>query len=114
MLTFACKKIRHEELVRCSFNINKTEYNVLMFLLKNRGFHSVREIAKKMGFERTTVQKAIKKLSERGLARRVQNNLPKGGYSFLYQANKKDEIKKEMKEIVQRWVKIVEREIERI
>lgn len=33
MVTFACKRIRKEELIKCSFDLNKTEYNVLMFLL---------------------------------------------------------------------------------
>ncbi len=114
MFTFACKKIKHEELLRCSFELNKTEFNVLMFLLKNDGFYSAREIAKKMGLERTTVQKAIKKLLERELIRRIQKNLPKGGYSFLYKANGKEEIKHKIKRIVQQWTQMVEKEIERI
>ena len=36
MISFACKDIDKEELIRCSFELNKTEYKLLMFLmLKN-------------------------------------------------------------------------------
>ena len=114
MITFACKKIEKEELIRCSFDLNKTEYNVLMFMLKRKNMHTVSQIAESMGLERTTVQKAVKTLLSRNLIKRTQKNLPRGGYTFLYRINNKDEIKSKMKEIVHEWYKTVEREIDRL
>ena len=35
MITFACQDIEFSDLLRCSFALNKTEYNVMMYLLKN-------------------------------------------------------------------------------
>ena len=111
MITFACKKIKKEELIRCSFDLNKTQYNILMFLLKKNKRYSVIEIAKKNKLDRTTVQKAIKVLLKKGLVRRFQKNLTKGGYMYLYEVSRKDEIKKEMKRIISNWYNVVLNEI---
>jgi len=111
MITFACKRIRQEELIRCSFNLNKTEYNVLMFILKRSGNCTVSMVSESMGLERTTVQKAVKTLFKRRLVKRMQKNLSKGGYIYYYKISNKNEIKNEMKNIVYMWYKGVEKEI---
>jgi predicted transcriptional regulator len=111
-MNFACKKIELEELVKCSFDLNKTEYKVMTFLLRAGGKHTVASISKKMGLERTTVQKALKGLMDKKLAKRVQRNLSRGGYLFLYEIDEKENIKKRQKEIVYNWYKSVEKEID--
>jgi predicted transcriptional regulator len=113
MITFSCKKITEEELIRCSFNLNKTEYNVLIFLLRNDRIHTILQISKAMKLERTTIQKAIKNLVEKGLAKRIQKNLSKGGYIFLYKPNNKEEIKSKMKRLTYKWYKHVEETIDK-
>ena len=112
MITFACKKIRLDELVRCSFNLNKTEYHVLMFLLRKEKEFDIHSISKKMGFERTTVQKALKTLLENKLAKRRQTNIKTGGYFFLYYIKNKDSIKMRLLEIIRQWEKNAEDAIE--
>ena len=112
MITFSCKKITKEELLRCSFNLNRTEYNVLSFMLKNDKTCKISQISKAMELERTTIQKAIKGLVSKGLIKRLQRNLSRGGYVFLYRMNNKDDIKNEMKEIIYKWYKGVEKEID--
>ena len=114
MITFSCKKITREELLRCSFNLNRTEYNVLSFMLGNGNVHKISRISKAMGLERTTIQKAIKGLVSRGLVRRLQKNLPRGGYIFLYNVKNKDKIKHNIKEIIYEWYKGVENEIDEL
>ena len=114
MITFSCKKITEEELTRCSFNLNKTEYNVLIFLLRNDKMCTIFQISKAMELERTTIQKAIKNLVEKGLAKRTQKNLFRGGYIFLYKPNNKDEIKSKMKELTYKWYKNVEETIDKL
>ena len=84
-----------------------------MFVLKNNSEQSAIAIAKGMGLERTTVQKAIKKLLERNLIKRARHKLPKGGYVFLYVVNEKNEIKNKIKKIVYDWYIGVKREIDR-
>ena len=114
MITFSCKKIEQEELIRCSFNLNKTEYNVLIFLLKKKHSYPMSQISKIMELERTTIQKAIKNLVDKNLAKRIQKNLPRGGYIFLYEINNKDEIKNKMKKIIYEWYKSVEVAIDKL
>jgi len=114
MFSFACKGIKREELVKCSFRLNKTEFNLLMFLLREKQDLTVSEAAQKIGLKRTTVQKAIKTLLERKLVKRFQHNLPRGSYVFRYKVKNKQEIKQEMKQTVREWAQAVETEIERI
>ena len=114
MITFSCKKITEEELIRCSFNLNKTEYNVLIFLLRNDKIRTIIQISKAMELERTTIQKAIKNLVEKGLTKRAQKNLSRGGYIFLYKPNNKEEIKSKMKELTYKWYKHVEETIDKL
>jgi len=112
MITFACKKIRLDEIVRCSFNLNKTEYNVLMFLLGKEKELDIQAISEKMGLERTTLQKALKTLLDKKLAKRRQVNIKTGGYFFLYSGKNKDSLKARLLEIIRNWEKTAEEEIQ--
>lgn len=114
MITFSCKKISEKELIRCSFNLNKTDYDLLIFMLKSDRMQTVLEIAKAMGLERTTVQKAMKHLVDKGLVKRAQTNLSGGGYVFSYSPNDKEDIKSRMKDITRRWYKGVEEAIDKL
>ena len=112
MITFACKKIRLDEIVRCSFSLNKTEYNMLMFLLRKEKEFDIHTLSKKMGLERTTLQKALKKLLDKKLVKRRQVNIKTGGYFFLYNVKNKDSIKMRLLEIIRQWEKTAEEEIQ--
>jgi predicted transcriptional regulator len=114
MIVFACKKIKKEEIIRCSFNINKTEYNIFMFLLKSNNKFDVLQIAEKLDLDRTTVQKAVKRLAELDLVRRYQQNLEKGGYIFFYQINNKKEIKDKLINIITEWYENVKEGINKL
>ncbi len=105
IVKFSCKKISKEELITCAFSLSRTEYNLLIFLLKSGKVHTVLQVSKAMKLERTTIQKAMKNLVEKGLVNKAQKNLAKGGYSFLYKPNNKDEIKGKMKKITHTWCK---------
>ncbi len=114
MITFACKKINREDLLRCSFNLNKTEYKVFMFLLSKHGKYKVKDISSIMGLERTGIQKALKGLLKKNLIKRSQKNLERGGYVYLYTVKDKKEIKQRMREIIDRWYQLVIEDIEKL
>ncbi|MFH1770210.1 MAG: MarR family transcriptional regulator [archaeon] len=111
MISFACKDIKLSELIRCSFNLNKTDYTVFDFLIKNDKEFSVGDIAKKLKLERSSVQKAIKNLVARNLVQRWQINLLKGGYSFLYSIKDKKHIKDDIIAIIDSWQYKVKEEV---
>lgn len=113
MFTFACKRISMEEIVRCGFGINKTEYKVLVVLLKNKSELTTMEIAHKLHKERTTIQKALKSLVDKKIIRRRQINLEAGGYLYVYFVDDINTIKSNLVSIIRNWENAVEKEIER-
>ena len=111
-ISFACKSISFDDLIKCSFELNKTEYNVLLYMLRQQKRETVVEIAQNMDFERSTVQKALSKLVTKELARRLQQNKEGGGYLFYYEIKDKKFIKIEMKRIIDTWVEMAKKSIE--
>ena len=85
----------------------------MMFLLKTDKWFTASKLAKVMELDRTTVQKAIKKLAEKDIVERHQENLDKGGYIFHYRIKNKKDIKERMQKIVEKWYDEVIKEITR-
>lgn len=111
MISFACMKIEWDDLIRCSFELNKTACKVLMFMVRDGKEHSISKIAKMLRLERSSVQKAIKTLVERKLILRRQMNLDKGGYKFFYIVKDIEKIKEEMVIIIDNWQQNVKEKI---
>ncbi|MBR9679341.1 MAG: MarR family transcriptional regulator [Nanoarchaeota archaeon] len=111
MIDFACKKIELREIIKCSFNLNKTEYNILLKLLKAHDKFSIVKISELTGFERSTVQKAVKKLVKQKLLVKTQVNMSRGGYLFKYKTKDKMDIKSRIVSAVQSWSSRAEREV---
>ncbi len=114
MFTFACKTIRKEDIIKCALGLNKTEYTILEFFFKKGKSQSVKKIYQTLGFERTTVQKALKNLMKKNLVKRKKVDLKKGGYVFLYELNDKNKIKNRIKSTVSAWSKHAIRKIDEI
>lgn len=110
-MDFACKQIKFQELIKCSFGMNKTDYNLLIFLLKNKEYLTVMEISKLTKLDRTTIQKSMKRLHEKDLVVKHQDNLDKGGYIYSYIIKDKKYIKNMMHKIIDTWVNSVTHEI---
>lgn len=114
MITFSCKKISKEELIKCALGLNKTDYNLLVFLLKNEKEKTAYQISELMELDRTTIQKSVKNLLDKGLVKRIQRNISGGGYTFLYKINDKNEIKYKIKKVIRKWSKGVEESISKL
>ncbi|MCK5107164.1 MAG: HTH domain-containing protein [Nanoarchaeota archaeon] len=100
---FACKKIDLYEIMKCGFALTKTEHSILLFMVKENTDFCIKEISNKLSLERSTVQKSIKSLSEKGLILKKQQNLEEGGYRFCYFPIKKSIIKEKMMQSVHDW-----------
>ncbi|MBU0957829.1 MAG: MarR family transcriptional regulator [Nanoarchaeota archaeon] len=109
-INFACKTIKIEELIKCSFDLTKTEYNVLIVLLKTKKV-PLNNIASKLKLERTSIQKAITKLMDKNLVTREKIILDKGGYTYLYNSRNKNQIKTEIIKLVESWSKSAKKQI---
>lgn len=106
-LSFACKQIDFQDIVKCSFSLNKTEYALFMFLLKQKDSLSASDIGEELGKDRTTVQKAIKNLVNQDLVQKHQVNLDNGGYTFVYSIKNKETLRKTILDIIDKWHKNV-------
>jgi predicted transcriptional regulator len=103
-LDFACKRFEIEEVVKCSLALSKSDLALLKFLMKDssRDF-TTEELAEKLNLEKSTVQRTVKKLHEKGLLFRRQMNQSKGGYVFFYRIKDRDNLRKIILGIVDSW-----------
>jgi len=101
MFEIACKTFTVDDLLRCSYDLNKNELRVLKYLLQN-GKADVKEISSYLDLERSTVQKILSRLLEKKLVSRMQINLHKG-YKYYYVVKNPKEIKKEIMYLLDRW-----------
>ena len=84
MIDFACKKFDLEEVVKCSLGLSKSEFKLLKFLIENDKEFTTEKLSEKLKLDKSTIQRAVKKMHEKGLIRRGQINQSVGGYVFLY------------------------------
>ena len=115
MIDFACKKFDLREVIRCSFNLTKTEFRVMEYMVENlnREF-TTREISEIFKIGLSTSQKVINKINKEGLVKRSQKNLEKGGYIFIYSIKQKQILKQKILEIIRDWTEKVELEIKKL
>lgn len=94
MIDFACKQISIDEIIKCSFSLTKTELIIFQFLAHRCGEEfSSHKLSSELEVDITTIQKAVKKLYEKGVLDKKQRNLEGGGYCLYYQCISKDKIK---------------------
>ncbi|MFH1916673.1 MAG: MarR family transcriptional regulator [Nanoarchaeota archaeon] len=103
MIDFACKRFEIKEVVRCGLSLTKAEYDILHFFISSSSWLDTEEIAKKTELDQSTVQRAVKKLHEKGVIQRRQNNLSGGGYVYEYRAEPKEKIRKTIMTTVNNW-----------
>lgn len=110
-VSFACKTIDLQDILRCSFNLNKTEYNLLLFLMKQSESLCASSIGEMVSKDRTTIQKAIKHLLDSDLVHKHQVNLDQGGYIFVYKIKDKEYLRTRILEVVNSWHNSVVNEV---
>mgnify|MGYP000429755700 CR=1 FL=1 len=103
MIDFACKQIELSDLIQCSFQLTKTEYKILVHLIEKDKKEDVKSLAEELKLDRSTVQKAIKKLYQKELIKRNQMNIRSGGYLYVYKAKDKEKIKDEILDLIENW-----------
>jgi predicted transcriptional regulator len=108
MINFACKRVPIEEIIKCSFMLNKTDYLVFKILMSSKEDElNIQKLEKKIGKDRTTIQRSIKNLMAQDLIFRRQINLDTGGFMYCYSIKKKEDIKKKIYDNFENWQKKV-------
>lgn len=111
MIDFACKKFDIKEIIKCSLNLSRSDFSIMLKLFSYKDFLSSKEISDKVSLDITTVQRTLKKLYEKGIINRKQINLETGGYAYIYKIKSKDELKNQITEIIEKWSETVKKEI---
>jgi predicted transcriptional regulator len=102
-INFACRMVNFKEILTCAFSMNKSEYDLFLFLEKQKDPLCVATISEMMNKDRTTIQKSIKSLNDKEIVDKFQVNLDKGGYTFVYKLKDKLVLKKRINESVNKW-----------
>ncbi len=113
-MRFACKRVKLEEILNCSLGINRGEYRLFVLLMRAEKPLSVVECAKRLGRSVSAIQKSMLTLLKKGIVKRRQVNMAKGGYHYIYSISDKDYIKKTLKDNVLLWTDSIVGEIERL
>ncbi|MFX1565339.1 MAG: helix-turn-helix domain-containing protein [Promethearchaeota archaeon] len=72
------------DVMHCFLGLRTLEIDVYFYLLKGQA--TVKEVTTALGSNRSSVQRAIQNLVQRGFAHRRTRTLRKGGYVFVYEA----------------------------
>ncbi len=78
------KEMNASDVMHCVLGLRSLEIDVYFNLLK--GTATVKEIADGIGRNRSTIQRAIQNLVQRGFVKRRSRTLRKGGYIYVYEA----------------------------
>ena len=92
---------KHEMLAQL-YGISETDALAYFTILEENTL-TLKELSQKLSKDRTTAQKAIKKLVEKGLVYRRKINLIKGGIKYSYEAVPFSLVKEKMIEKVNNW-----------
>jgi len=112
-LNFVCKIITLEQILKCSFGLNKTEIVILKHLLDIKEEETIEDIITSVKKDRTTIQRSVKRLFEKELIKRRQINLDKGGYVYVYSYRPKAELKEKVSKIFEQFKEMVGNEVQK-
>jgi predicted transcriptional regulator len=90
------------ELIKCALGIKTPEIQAYC-LLVNKGSISIQEATNDLKKSRSTAQRLLQNLVEKGLATREEQLIGLGGYRFVYRAIPPEVLKETIAEILQKW-----------
>ena len=100
-----------DEIIKCALGVKQTEIQAYC-LLVNRGPLGIQEASEHLKKSRSTAQRLLQNLVEKGLATREEELIGLGGYKYLYRAVPPDRLKDSITEILERWFKRMMEELE--
>ena len=107
------QSIGPEELMRCALGIKTTEIRAYCVLV-NKGPITIQEATEHMNKSRSTAQRLLQNLVEKGLAIRDEELIGLGGYRYVYSAVDPEVMKAAVKENLERWYERMLEEVDRL
>ncbi len=100
------KQMEASDVMHCFLGLRNLEIDVYFYLLK--GAATVKDMAVALGRNRSSIQRAIQNLVQRGFASRRSRTLRKGGYVYVYEGVSLATVKKLIKEALDSFYKQIE------
>ena len=94
-------KINFQDLMRYALDLSALDVNVYFRLLD--GEATVKELSNKLNRNRSTIQRALTNLINKGLVIREPKTMKNGGYYFEYKAIPLEQVEKDLRERVKKW-----------
>lgn len=95
-------EIGPEELIKCALGIKTTEIRAYCVLV-NQGPVTIQDATERLSKSRSTAQRLLQNLVEKGLASREEELIGLGGYKFIYRAVPPERLKDSIRETLDRW-----------
>ena len=100
-----------EELIKCALGIKTTEIQAYCILV-NKGPVTIQEATERLGRSRSTAQRLLQNLVEKGLATREEELIGLGGYKYIYRAVPPERLKDSIRDTLDRWYRRMLDELE--
>lgn len=114
MIDFACKEFKVEDVIKCALNLTKADLKVMRYFLNETDLWADTEsLSKVLELDISTIQRSVKKLHEKEILQRSQQNLDGGGYIFRYKAHSRTKIKDIVMTVVNSWADRLGQELEK-
>ena len=92
---------RPSDLLCCAFGLKTYEIDAYILLLA--GSKTVEEITTKIDADRSTIQRALKKLLDLDLVTRERKELDRGGYYYMYHAVSAGNVRNQILQQLENW-----------
>lgn len=114
MIDFACKEFKTEDVIKCALNLTKADLKVMKYFLNEKEkWVDTDSLSKVLKLDISTIQRSVKKLYEKDILQRSQQNLDGGGYVFKYKINSRAKIKNIIMTVVNSWAERLGQELEK-
>ncbi len=105
------QEITPQELIKCALGIKRTEIQAYCVLV-NKGPVTIQEATDFIGKSRSTAQRLLQNLVEKGLATREEELIGLGGYKYIYKPIPPERLKETISKNLESWYLKMQSELE--
>lgn len=105
--------MKADAIMRCALGVRTTEIETYCTLVTG-GPASVQGVSDNLGKSRSTAQRLLLNLVEKGLAVREENLIGVGGYQYIYSAVPPERMKEAIMETLDRWYSRMIKELDNL
>ena len=91
-----------DKIMRCALGVRTTEIEAYCAVVTG-GASTVQEVADMLGKSRSTAQRILQNLVDKGLALREEKLIGLGGYQYVYRPVSPETMKKAVKQALDKW-----------